>query len=290
MEEKTNLSNNLLPKSILIAALIIAGAVLLKDKETPVLSPSEAKEAAHDSASDIAPSLTLPWGDLGGKLVSVGALDREAFLSLYSGTEREEARRLIETPGRVTVTQKNAGIMLNLLWGLGLAQKSAILEKGMMMEPRFGGADKFASTAGFTIANKDPMEHYSRHLFLPISSEAEQLVKKVASTIYRPCCDNATHFPDCNHGMAMLGLLELLANEGATEQELYDATLVMNRLWFPEQYALIDRYLRQKGEEKPDAKTLVSKAFVSASGFARLARAVEAPSEDEKGEGGGCSV
>ena len=30
---------------------------------------------------------------------------------------------------------------------------------------------------------------------------------KIAKGIYRPCCNNSTYFPDCNHGMAMLGLL-----------------------------------------------------------------------------------
>jgi len=291
-QEKTYPKNNRLSGSILIGAALIAGAVLMKDKETPAPLPQhEVAPNTADSTSNIAPTLVLPWGDLGGKLVSVGALDREAFLSLYSGTPREKARRLIDTSESVTVTKQNAGIILNLLWGLGLAQKSPVLEKGMMMEKRFGGADKFASTAGFTIARGDPMEHYSHHLFMSLSPESEELVARVASNIYRPCCDNATHFPDCNHGMAMLGLLELLISQGSSEQELYDAALVMNRLWFPEQYVVIDRYMRSKGEKNPDAKTLLSKSLVSASGFAKVSRDAETPSEErESGGGGGCSV
>jgi hypothetical protein len=46
---------------------------------------------------------------------------------------------------------------------------------------------------------------------IPLTAEQQALVEEVAAEIYRPCCNNSTLFPDCNHGMAMLGFLELLA-------------------------------------------------------------------------------
>ena len=40
-----------------------------------------------------------------------------------------------------------------------------------------------------------------------------KIVEEIAGNIYRPCCGNSTAFPDCNHGMAMLGLIELMVSQ-----------------------------------------------------------------------------
>ena len=58
------------------------------------------------------------------------------------------------------------------------------------------------------------MNHYSMHRFIVLTPEQQALVEKVSKGIYRPCCGNSVYFPDCNHGMAMLGLLELMASQG----------------------------------------------------------------------------
>ena len=309
MEEKTKPNVGLLPGSILLASVIIGGAILLKDKKQESVVTEGVREVPVVlSESEGDETLEIPLDDIGAKLVSVGALNKEAFLLLYSGIEREEARRLVETKGTVTLSKKNSGILLNLLWGLGLSQKSAVLEKGKMQNPMYGGPGRFASTAGWSIAEGDPispvrdrdgserasvsngMNHYSHHLFMSLSPEQEVLVRRVASGIYRPCCDNATDFPDCNHGMAMLGLLELLASKGASEEELYRSALIANRLWFSEQYAVVDRYVAGQGGGQADARTLLGKTLISASGFARVAQAVQTPSARQEGSGGGCSV
>ena len=307
MEPQKNILT--VPVSIIVAGTIIGGALLLKDgpPARPPLSQTKRVEVAAQSTE-----LTLRLGDLGAKLVSVGVVDREKFLSLYpntnsprrigvgvnAGAQRDEAVRLIEGGEELSVriTPENAGVVLNLLWALGLGNKSAVLEKGEMTNAVYGGADRFASTAGWTIAKDSPMQHYSRHLFIKLTPEQERLVEKVSQGIYRPCCDNSTHFPDCNHGMAMLGLLELLASQGASETELYDAALAANRLWFPDQYTVIGEYeafLRGKGKTL-SAQDLVGRSVASASGFQRIAAERAqwgvAPSQEEQRGGGGCSV
>jgi hypothetical protein len=300
MEANNNHQNNLVPASILIAAAIIGGALLLHsdgEGETVAASAAGGRGAALSSA-DIA-KITLPihWGALGQKMVSVGVLAREKFLALYAGTDREIARRLIDEAHEepIMVTKENAGIVLNLLWGVGLGNKSNILDTGEMMDPRYGGASQFASTGGWTISDGDPMAHYSRHPFIVLTPEQEELVARVAEGIFRPCCDNSTHFSDCNHGMAMLGLLEIMAADGASENEMYDAGLALNRLWFPSQYEAITRYIAARGE-RADAQTLLSAAYSSGTGFQRIARELEtlpAPVPRQQGGGGssgGCRV
>src|SRR3989344_7376730 len=105
-----------------------------------------------------------------------------------------------------------------------------------MTNPEYGGAGNFASTGGWTLAKGDAMDHYSAHPFIMLSREHQELVERVSKGIYRPCCNNSTHFPDCNHCMAMLGLLELMASQGVSEEDMWKAALAVNSYWFPDTY------------------------------------------------------
>lgn len=279
------------PTSIVISAVIIVGALILKSDSSEQVSRSGREVETAIYQEEVSVTLPLAWGDIGQKLVAVGALDRDAFLALYDGWDKEEARRLIDTsPTSIVVNKANAGIVLNLLWAVGLSNKSSILEKGEMSDPRYGGADRFASTGGWSIASGNPMDHYSRHLFMKLTSEQEGLVNRVSANMYRPCCNNSTHFPDCNHGMAMLGLLEIMASSGSSESELYEAGLVLNRLWFPSQYEMVDRYVTQEDINNVDAKLLLSASMISSSGFQKIAQAVRTPPAERGAGGGGCSI
>ena len=140
--------------------------------------------------------------------MSQGGLDEETKKLLYQSGN-----------GNLKITEENSGKILNLLWAFGLGNKNEILLKGPMMDPQYGGAGRFASTGGWTIAKGSAMEHYSNHEFIKLTKEQQTLVENVSQNIYRPCCGNSTYFPDCNHGMAMLGLLELMASEGVSEEK-----------------------------------------------------------------------
>src|SRR5487761_342568 len=45
-----------------------------------------------------------------------------------------------------------------------------------------------------------------------MSDDEQAMVLDLATHTFRPCCDNSTFFQDCNHGSALLGLLELAAS------------------------------------------------------------------------------
>ncbi len=257
--------------------------------------------------------VTLPvkLGDIGVKLAATGVIDAEKFKALYQGRggAEAEATRLISEVGNgnIVITEENAPVLLNLFWALGLGTKNAILENGPMADPRYGGAGSpaealakvgnFASIGGWTISAGDSstglgasaMNHYARHPFIALNAEQQTLVERVAKNIYRPCCNNPTHFPDCNHGMAMLGLLELMASQGVTEQEMYKTALKVNSYWFPENYMTIAKYLESRGTAwvKADAKEILGANYSSASGYQRIL-AETTPSE-RKG-GGSCGV
>ena len=282
--------NYLIPASIILSAVIIAYGWTSANQK---LIPS-AKDSSV-SAPIVAQTVELPvvWGNLGAQMTSAGIIDRDQFESAYAnrGGLNDEDKKLLDDSqnGKLIINQENSGILLNLLWALGLGNKNEILEKGPMADPKYGGAGGFASTGGWTLAKGNAMGHYGKHLFITLTPEQRALVERVSKNIYRPCCNNSTYFPDCNHGMAMLGLLELMASQGIGEDEMYKTALQVNSFWFPDQYATIAKYLESKGKkfQDADAKEILGVNYSSGSGYAKIESAL--PREQNQG-GGSCGV
>ena len=276
-------------KNIIIASLI---ALALISGARAISKPDDSAPSNNAPSSE---GITLPvaWNDLGIKMASVGIIDRQKLESLYAtrGGLSEEELQFLESAGsgKIKITPENSAFLLNLFWALGLGNKNDILERGPMADPRYGGAGNFASTGGWTLSQGDPMEHYSRHPLVVLTPEEQQLVERVSKNIYRPCCDNPTFFPDCNHGMAMLGLLELMASQGISEKEMYKAALQVNSYWFPEEYRTIRTYFERRGVswEEADPKEILGARYSSASGYARILVEVQPP---EPQSGGSCGV
>ena len=303
-KERPKEVKNLLPGSILISSAILAGAWLYK---TGPQIPSEQKASVPAQAEKAAPSeleekvlplegilLPVSWGNLGLRLGSVGAINAEALQALYEerGEFTDEYRKLLyeNNTERLNITPRNAGYLLNVFWALGLASKNPILDSGEMKNPAYGGAGNFASTAGWTLSVGGPMEHYSRRKFFDLTLEQQALVEKMSKGIYRPCCGNSTHFPDCNHGIAMLGLLELMASQGVSEEEMWKAALAVNTYWFPDTYLTIAAYKKNKGVLWSDVnpQEILGANYSSAQGYARIAAQVVSPTQGSGG--GGCGI
>lgn len=267
--------------SVLQKANAVSHTPIPKDLEKNVLPPEGA-------------TLPVTWGSLGGKMIKQGVIDPQKFTDIYKnrgGMDAYTKNLLYGTNNNhITITPDNAGVILNLLWALGLGNKNDILEKGPMSDEHNGGAGNFASTGGWTIAKGEAMNHFSRHSFIVLTKEQQTLVERVSKNIYRPCCGNSTYFPDCNHGMAMLGLLEIMASQGAGEEQMYKTALQVNAYWFPDTYVTIATYLAGKGIawKDVDAKTLLGKEFSSASGYRDILEQVTPTQRGSKG--GSCGV
>jgi len=225
--------------------------------------------------------LPIVWGSIGKEMVERGVVDAEKFESIYAGrgglTDEEKSLLYGENNGNIKITPENAGVILNLTWAFGLSNKNPILEEGPMMDPRYGGAGGFASTGGWSISKGSAMDHYSKYQFVVLTKDQQELVERVSKNIYRPCCGNSTYFPDCNHGMAMLGLLELMASNGATEEEMYQNALAVNSYWFPETYLTIEKYFEKRGVawSQVDAKEVLSELYSSGAGYRQVLSDVE---------------
>lgn len=280
------------PLSIVAGGALIALAIYTGPPDRTAVSGANAQDALQEA---VLPSdgvaLPITWGDLGTRLVEVGAIDPDKLIALYAdrGGFPAEYQKLIEKNAneKIVITNWNAGYLLNLLWALGLANENPILTGGNaeMMNPAYGGAGNFAATGGWTLARGNAMDHYGMHRLVPLSASQQAIVERVSRGIYRPCCGNSTHFPDCNHGMAMLGLLELMASQGVSEQDMYKTALAVNSYWFPDTYLTIATYMRQRGvawgEVSP--REVLGRDYSSSSGFADISSKVVLPSGGQGG-------
>ncbi|OHB09398.1 MAG: hypothetical protein A3H52_02180 [Candidatus Zambryskibacteria bacterium RIFCSPLOWO2_02_FULL_39_26] len=290
--------------AIVMAAIILSSAWIYTSRREALKSISAEKNTVQQTQAQISaieetvtPSngvvLPVSWGNLGIQLVNSGVIDAEKFKALYEkrGRFTDEYNKLLteKSDGKLKITKENAGYILNLFWALGLANKNAILDSGEMANKAYGGAGNFASTGGWTMAVGNPMNHYSRHSLIVLTAEQQALVDKVSRGIYRPCCSNSTHFPDCNHGMAMLGFLELMASQEVSEKDMYGAALTLNSYWFPSTYMTILEYMKINGIAWTDAspQEILGANYSSSSGFARVTSQVARPVQKS---GGGCGV
>lgn len=219
--------------------------------------------------------LPATFGDIGPRLLAAGAIDLDAFVKIYQeiGRPLTKEQLAILTDGSnapVVIDQKNQHFLLNLFWALGLANQNRVLTEGPMMRNGKDGVVNFASTGGWTIAAKPVKDLYAGTAIITLTEEQQKRLEEVAQGVYRPCCDNPTHFPDCNHGMAMLGLLELLASQGASTDEMYKTAKYVNASWFPQQtleVAVALKVMKNKDFDRQDGRQVVGRLMSSSSGF-----------------------
>ena len=199
------------------------------------------------------------------ELVKSGAIDLEKFKEIY-GELSEEQLKLLTEPSyeKLTITPENANFLLSVLWPLGISNRNPILEEAS----KYDGVAGLASTGGWTLGKEDAMVYFNKLELVELTSEQQATLEEVAANVYRPCCNNPTSFPDCNHGAALLALLELGASQGLNEEELYTLALQANTLWFPQQYLSTATYLKtQNVDYWSSAKEIVGFEYSSATGW-----------------------
>ncbi len=282
------------PQNILTAALLVALAYLVFTKNYDIsIAPKgnaklttetatetlNANALANKVAPDAGHTVNIRWGDTGIKLVEAGGIDLDRYKENYSDPQYAELLEfLTENKNEgITITPQNAYFWVNTLWALGLTQQSDVLTKGIMGTEYREDLANFASTGGWTLGSRDAVSLYSSSTIIPLTQEQQDLVTKVSANIYRPCCGNPTSFPDCNHGMAILGLLELMASQGATEKEMYEASLAFNSYWFTTTYVDLAYYFQtEKGQmwEEVDPKLVLSAEYSSAPGYQNIKKQI----------------
>ena len=281
---------------LLVVVLLVSSYVKWRQDKTSDLDVA-ALQAQINPKQGYA--LSVSYGDLGPRLIQGGVFDAQEFSTIYENSGNPLSAEQIEiikkgSDEEIIINSQNAHFLLNFFWAVGLANKNSILTEGSIMQRSHGQVERFASTGGWSIAAKPITEIYASMSLIPLTPEQQGLVEDVAGAIYRPCCDNPTLFPDCNHGMAMLGLLELMATEGASANEMFEAAKYVNAYWFPQQTLETAIYLQiteNTDFARADPRLVVSAQFSSGSGAARIHQKLQAkgllPWKPE--QGGNCA-
>lgn len=237
--------------------------------------------------------IAVQWGDMGQKLVDTGAIDLIKYENLMGNLNDEQQEILLQdTLQQITLTPDNIQFWTNVLWALGLTQHSMVLDEGPMMQHAAEvPLGEYASTGGWTLGKRDAVALYSSGNLMTLTAKQQVLVYQVAETIFRPCCGNHTAYPDCNHGMALLGLLELLAAQGATAPEMYEAALIFNSYAFQDTYITLAAYFESQGTAWSDIDPVVILGAEYSSGQSAYETALQVgPIPGTPIQAGSCAV
>jgi hypothetical protein len=206
------------------------------------------------------------------ELVSSGAINLTKVEELYGKNLTRQEFDILTKPSNtnLTLNSSNANFYLLIFWALGIADKNPVLDNfsALANASNYSVAD-FASTGGWTLGtNSNAMTYFDKLQLISLTPMQQGEMYDVATHSYRPCCDNPTAFPDCNHGAALLALTELGASEGLNESQLYTLDLQAQTLWFPSYYATTALELHYKNVSYWASPRLVLSAnYSSASGW-----------------------
>ncbi len=213
-------------------------------------------------------------GDLVPRMVAYGIIDLSKMEELYKrrGGIPAEQKEMLTQPYNVplVVNANNATWLVNILWPLGLANKMEINKQSPV-----AGKDmnNFASTGGWQLGKEENGgAYFNRYDLIPLTPEQENRVWRLATSTYRPCCDNSTFFQDCNHGSAAMAILALGISQGLSGDEIYRTLLAFNSYWFAQNYletALYFNVVKETDWNDVDPRLVLSKNYSSLSRWIR---------------------
>ncbi len=291
----------------LLAFVILVPAVANKLNSralvsAPVVTPdAESLENILDKINPVdGYTVNATYGDIGPKLLSAGAINFEKMKALYeqSGKPLTEEQIKILTEGsdeKIKISPENSYFLLNFLWAMGITNKNPILDEGPITQYGIDQVGRFASTGGWTLGTVPSTEFFSKYSIVALSEEQQAILEDFAFNSYRPCCSNPTGFPDCNHGAAALALGEIMAAQGASADEIFDAFKYFNSFWFPQTYFDIATYFQAKERKSWDevsGRVVAGKEYSTPQGWQATRRWLTENGLLEKTSGGGgtCGV
>lgn len=299
----SQINMNTFSKLLFVAAVILFLQTVNINSQKPQSAKAVENTPVGQTKSDqllatVAPAegytLNIKWGDLGKKLVESGAIDMAKYQQNYSKqSDKELLTYLTEyKEGGITINNKTSYFWVNTLWALGLVQNSQVLDEGIMGTQYKDRIGSFASTGGWTLGSKDAVTLYSSSNLIDLTQQEHELVHKIAQGIFRPCCGNPTSFPDCNHGMAILGLIEIMVDQGFSENEIYEAALAFNSYWFTQTYVDLAYYFETTQNlswDEVDPKLVLSQQYSSAQGYQNVKEQI-GTIPGSKQQGGSCGA
>lgn len=236
--------------------------------------------------------LPVSWGDLPMKLAAAGVIDQQKFMEAVAPTGSDADVFKSELKNRIRITKANSQFIVDMLWAIGLAQKSIVYTDGPMGKEYKNQVGNFSSTGGWTLARGDATGYLGQFNLIPLTGTQQQKVAEIAKNVYRPCCGNSTWFPDCNHGMAALAAIEMMVAANVDEKTIYRNVLALNSYWFAQTYLTTATYFARQGTpwDKVDAKEVLGEAYSSGQGAMEIANKVGPLPYQAAKSGGSCGT
>lgn len=229
--------------------------------------------------------LSVTWQGIPFKLVERGIIDIEklkAYSSRYEQTVTEDDLKIFQKDynGNIEITAKNSVLVYNVLWAIGFAAKSPVLDYEMEKY----GWETIQNLAGyyFSFANLGngstlPQSGYNYFDFAILTSEQKDLVMKVAGQSAVPSCGVSLLLPDCSCAYAIDALILLMAGQNFSEGQIYQAMKDMYPYRYPGIYvrhALLFQLVKKQHWSDVDPRELVSFELSSAQGVGQVSRAL----------------
>lgn len=216
--------------------------------------------------------ISAKWGNVVKKMVDTGAIDPvklENILTKRYGQQMDpEWKAVLEGKDvNLEINAKNSVFMMYALWALAKHNDNKILHDSPF-------ADSFGTDYDIGVGKQG----YGDIKLLSLTPEQQEIAKKVAENAYRPCCGQSTARPDCSHGFSALGLIQLMASQGFSEKEIFDAFIKFNSFWFPANYIQTAIYfkLNQKQDwDQVDKQLVAGEQFSSVRGAQQVKAALQ---------------
>jgi len=287
----------------LLGGIVLAGGAYGLGLATPRIASYVRHAPARRAIAAVLPAEPISTGlDLGpsmARLVEAGAIDRNKFAKAHErrGPLPEWVSGALDGASQELVLSiERAPYNLNLLWPLGLATEAPFNKDSPVKGDDLAN---FASTGGWTLGKEENGAAYFDAVeSLSLTSDQSDLVRRLADNVFRPCCGNSAFFQDCNHGSAMLGLIELAAASGRNPRDILALAKAANGYWYPLEYVEIALYFDavegQRWRDVPPDRAL-SAEFSSVRGLQyrvrpALARRGLLPRGTSNSSGSSCAV
>lgn len=227
---------------------------------------SDINRALQEAIEEVTPAAgfttKVKWNGVVSEMVKQGVLDPaklERVLKERYGQDMKPQWRavLAGENANLEINSDNAVFMMYVLWALAKSNSSQILLDSPFAK-YFKNYDIGIGKAGYGNAE-----------LLILTPKQQKAAREVAEIASRPCCNNTTAQPDCSHGYSALGLVELMASQNFSRQEMFDVFVKFNSFWFPETYvktALYFKLAQGKNWSELDKELIAGKEYSSLSG------------------------
>lgn len=225
--------------------------------------------------------LLLTWKGLPYQLVDRKIVDLDKlkeYSRRYGQTVTDEDLKIFakDYNGNIVITPENSVLIYNVLWAIGFTSKNPILD----YELEKYGFDTVKNLAGyyFSFANLGngstlPQAGYNYFDLIQLSQDQKDLVMEIVGKSAVPSCGNPLHLPDCSCSFAIDALVLMMAQQGFSKQQIYQAMKDVYPYRFPGIYvqqAIFFKLAKNRDWKDVNPEELVSVQFSSAQGVAQM--------------------